>query len=58
LVLLAAKAARRSIDAHFIEGHELPADVATRAPERMVGRLLRANEAQELLDTMARWGSR
>lgn len=28
------------IDAHFVEGHELPDDVAERVPGQMVGRQL------------------
>jgi len=41
-----------SIDANFIEGHQLPANVAKKVPERMVGRLLRADEARELLEAI------
>jgi hypothetical protein len=40
------------IDDQFVEGHELPAAVAKRVPERMVGRLLPPDEARELLDAM------
>jgi len=38
------------IDTHFIEGGELPTDVATSIPTSAVGRLLTAKEAERVLD--------
>ena len=49
-----ASSAIGGIDDHFVEWHELPPDVAKRVPERVVRRLLSADEARELLDAMAR----
>jgi hypothetical protein len=49
---LKASLAVDGIDDQFVEGHELPAAVARQVPERMVGRLLPADEARELLDAM------
>ena len=49
-----ARSAIGGIDDHFVEWHELPPDVAKRVPERVVRRLLSADEARELLDAMAR----
>jgi hypothetical protein len=45
-------AAQLGIDDQFVEGHEPPANVAKKVPERMVGRLLPADEARELLEAM------
>ena len=37
---------------NFVEGHELPAEVARWVPAGMVGRLLTAAEAERILDAM------
>src|SRR5262245_65964101 len=41
------------LDDCFVEGYELPADIAKRIPERCIGRLLSADEAGRVLDLMA-----
>ena len=38
------------IDTHFIEGGELPTEVASSIPTSAVGRLLTAKEAERVLD--------
>ena len=42
------------IDDQFVEGHELPANVAKKVPERMVSDCCPADEARELLEAIER----